>query len=125
MEQLKVPKELNCACIDALIIVSSFNRKFMPTISFVENFSNLKSLRLEHVTLNDDIMSMVSKLSLLEFISLYSCKMANGHLSKIFENCTTLQEIQLLYCNFSDATSIKLPSQLKRFEIENTINHLN
>ena len=121
---LKVPKKLNCACIDALI-VSSFEEKFMPTISFVENFSNLKSLSLEYVILNDDIISMVSKLSLLEFISLYHCKMANGHLPKIFENCTTLQEIQLLYCNFSDETSIKLPSQLKRFKMRIIINHLN
>ena len=78
---LKVPKELNCACIDALI-VSSFEEKFMPTISFVENFSNLKSLSLEYVILNDDIISMLSKLSLLEFISLYHCKMANGHLQR-------------------------------------------
>ena len=117
MESCNVPKELNCTCIDALIIVSFFQRELMPTISFVEKFSNLKSLKLEYIILNSDGISMVSKLSLLEFISLNHCKMVNSHL-KIFENCTTLQEIQLLYCDFSDKTSIKPPSQMKRFEIQ-------
>ena len=115
---LQVPKELNCACIDALIISLSREKFMLTTISFIGEFSNLKSLRLEYTILNNDGISMVSKLSLLEFISLYICEMANGHLLKIFERHTTLKEIQLLWCNFPYATSIKLPSQLKRFEIE-------
>ena len=73
----KVPKKLDHACIDALI-VSSFK----------------------------------------EFISLYKCKMVYGHLSKLLEGHTTLKEIQILKCNFSDTTSIKLPSQMKRFEVQ-------
>ena len=43
--------------------------------------------------------------------------MVNSHLSKLLEGHTTLKEIQMSWCNFSDATSIKLPSQMKRFEI--------
>ena len=110
-----MPKELDYACIDALIVSSP---KFMPTISFNEKFSNLKSLSFNNVTFNDDRISMHSKLSLLEFISLEKCRLTNDHLSKLFEDCTTLKEIQLKNCKISGATFIKLPSQMKRFEIQ-------
>jgi len=112
---LNVPKMLNCACIDALII-SPFKGKFMPTISFVESFSNLKCLTLKFFILDNDRMSIVSKLSLLECIYLYECEMTND-LPKIFENYTTLQEIHIVSCNYSKETPIKLLSQLKRFRI--------
>jgi hypothetical protein len=42
--------------------------------------------------------------------------MTNGHL-KILENCIALQEIQLLWYNYSGAASIELPSYLKRSKI--------
>ena len=89
-----------------------------PNVSFCGEFSNLKFLSLQSVTLNDDQISMVSKLSLLEFIFLHKCKMVNGHLFKLLEGHTTIKEIQLWHCKFSDAISIKFPSQMKRFIIE-------
>ena len=122
-ESFQLPNGLDCASLNALIISFSL-KEIMPNISFLEKFSNLKSLRLKHVIINDDTMSMLSKLPLLKFISLSNCKMTKVHLSKIFEGCTTLEEIQLLYCNYSDVTSIKLPPQLKRFEIKHYMNHL-
>ena len=44
--------------------------------------------------------------------------MTNDHLVKIFEGCISLQEIQLLWCHFSDETPIKPPSQVKRLEMK-------
>ena len=58
-EAFKMPQKVNCASIDTLI-VSFFKEKLMPTISFAENFTNLKSLRLEYVILSDDGTNSVS-----------------------------------------------------------------
>ena len=114
-----LPNGLDCASVNALMIDYYSEKAFsQQNVSFFGKFSNLTSLRFNNTTFNDTEISIVSKLSLLEFISLYECKMGNGHLPKIFEGCTSLQEIQLLRCNFSDETPIKLPSQVKRFEIE-------
>ena len=97
MKCIKLPNGLDYASLNALMIdFYSEEALSQLNVSFFEKFSNLKSLRLNNVTFNDNIISIVSKLPLLEFISLYNCKMANDHLSKIFEDCTTLQEIQLL-----------------------------
>ena len=121
-----LPNGLDCASVNALMIDCYSEEAFsQQNVSFFGKFSNLTSLRFNNTTFNDTEISMVSTLSLLEFISLYECKMGNGHLPKIFEGCTSLQEIQLLWCNFSDKTPIKPPSQVKRFEIEHSINHLN
>jgi hypothetical protein len=114
--ELKVPKNLDCVYINPLIISSYF--ELMRSISNIEKFSNLKSLSLISATLNNDVIVLiVPRLSFLEFISLNTCEMANGH-SKIFENCIALQEIQLIFCKFSDAAPIKLPSQLKGLKID-------
>jgi hypothetical protein len=85
-QDFDVPKELDCMCVNSLTILSSLERDFTSTISFVEKFSNLKSLSFISATFNNDvIVSIVPKLSFLGFISLDHCKMASSHL-KIFEN---------------------------------------
>jgi hypothetical protein len=61
---------------------------------------------------------MLSKLPLLRFISLICCKMTKGHLSEIFDGCTTFEEVQLIACKASDVAPIELSLQLKRFKIE-------
>jgi hypothetical protein len=117
-QELKILKESDYVCTNALIIASSIRDSIKLTTSFVEKFSNLKSLSLISVTFNNDvIVSTVPKLSFLEFISLDDCKMASDHL-KTFENYTALQEIQLKLCKFPLVTLIELPSHLKRFKIE-------
>jgi hypothetical protein len=58
---------------------------------------------------------MLSKLSLLRFISLIVA--TEDYLSKLFESRATLEKIQLTCCRYSDAT-LMLPSQAKRFEME-------
>ena len=60
---------------------------------------------------------MLSKLPLLNFISLLSCDVTEDHLSNIFKECTTLKEFQLSFSSDYDAF-IKLPSRLKGFKIE-------
>ena len=101
--ELKMPKELDYASFNALVIIPRFARSLSQlSVSSLENFSNLRSLRLNSLSFNNDMMSMVSKLSLLEFISLYKCRVANDLLLKIFESCTILQEFRLIFCNYSD-----------------------
>ena len=118
IDVVDLPNGLDCASVNALMIYKYSENEFsQQNVSLFGKFSNLTSLRLNATTFNDAKISIISKLSLLEFISLHKCNMGNGHLPKIFEGCTSLQEIQLLWCNFSDKTLIKPPSQVKRFEI--------
>jgi hypothetical protein len=64
-----VPKELDCACIDALIMnFYSDIALFQSSASFVVNFSNLNLLNLGTLTFYDHIMPMFSTFPLLEFI---------------------------------------------------------
>ena len=63
-------------------------------------------------------MPIFSKLPLLKFISLSNCELTEDHLSKIFEDCTTLEEIQLLHSDSFNVTPIKLPPLLKRLKVE-------
>jgi hypothetical protein len=114
-----LPNGLNCANITALLVELNPEEASQLGISFWEKFSNLKSLRLSCLALNDDIISMISKLSLLELIYLSGCKMTKDHLSKLFESCATL-EIHLLRCQFSHMSLVKLPSLIKRFKIQYT-----
>ena len=117
LKSFKLPDGLNCASLNALIMTYPYETKIELNI-FLENFSNLKSFSLCGITINNDIVSMISKLHLLEFISLYHCKWTNDQLEKILKDCTNLQEILLLQCHYSMEISIKLPPQLKRFEIQ-------
>ena len=119
-EVVNLPNGLDCTSVNALMIDYYFEEALSQrNISFLGKFSNLTSLKLRSFIINDDTVSMVSKLSLLGFIFLYKCSMTNGRLSKLFEGRTTLEEIQLLSCYFSDMTPIKLPSQVKRFKMKN------
>ena len=108
---------LDCANLNALI-VSLHRRKIVPSITFLEKAPNLNSIVIHHAIIDDDTLLMFSKLPSLKFISLNNCKMTKVHLSKIFEGCTTLEEIQLIYCAYYDATLMKFPPKLKKFEIE-------
>ena len=94
-EPFQLPNGLDCASLNALII-ESYWTKNMPNISFLETFTNLKSLILKHVSIDHDEMLTFSKFPLLKFISLNRCKMFKVHLSKIFKVCTALEEIHLI-----------------------------
>jgi len=115
---LQPPNGFDCACLNALIIDFHLEEIYKPHVSLFEKTTNLKSLVLINAIINDDIASMVSKLPLLKFISLNHCTMTKVHPSKIFEGYTILEEIQLLFCTYSDMTHIKLPSQVKRLKME-------
>jgi hypothetical protein len=138
--ELKAPEKLDCVCVNSLIFPSL--REFELNISFVEKFPNLQSLLLNQVILNDNGISTISKLS-LKFICLVNCDMTFNHLVGILKNCITLQEIQLVWCNYLnrdhlqvffdartspkkeiklstclDIIPLNLPSQLKRFNLQ-------
>ena len=121
-EVFNLPNGLDCASIHTLIMdFYSEGTLSQLSVSFFGKFSNLKSLRLNGSTFNDDMISMVSKLSLLGFISLHGCTMANDYLSKLFKGCTNLEEIHLLQCKYSSEIFINLPPQMKIFEVEHYI----
>jgi hypothetical protein len=116
-ESLQFSNELKYESINALILESS--SWLSPTstllnISFLENFSNLKIIKLSKIFIKKNMVSILSKLSLL-IISLNRCEITNNCLSKIFETCTTLEEIELSIN--SNAISIMLPPQVKKFQI--------
>ena len=118
-ESLKLPNGLDCESLNTLIIDINLKETYKLDVPFFERFSNLESLYLRGVTINDDTVSMLSKLPLLKFFSLNINEVTKVYLSKIFEGCTTLEEFQLC-CDydFADMESIKLPPQLKRYEID-------
>jgi hypothetical protein len=120
LKSFKLPDGLDCASLNALMMTYPYETQIEPNI-FLENFSNLKSFSLCDATINDDIVSMISKLHLLEFISLYDCKWTKDQLEKILKDCTNLQEILLLQCDCPDAVSMKLPPQLKRFKTQHSL----
>jgi len=63
---------------------------------FFKKFPNLKSILLNRVTLNNNIMLMLSKFPLLESLFLYDCCFwSHIPLSTIFDYCTTLKEFHM------------------------------
>jgi hypothetical protein len=115
-ESVQVPNELKCESINALVVESPSKTSFTSlSISFLKKFPNLKILRLVGIIINKNIVSVISKISLLKVISLNHCAIPSYHLSKIFETCTTLEEIELIYNH--GVTSIMFPSQVKRLHI--------
>jgi hypothetical protein len=104
------PNGLKCESINALLLKSFLN------ISFLGNFPNLKIVSLSSVNISENIVLILSKLSLLKTISLKHCAITEGRLSKIFENCTTLKEIKLLRSGYGRATMF--PPQVRIFCVE-------
>jgi hypothetical protein len=79
-------------------------------VSFFGKISNLNLLKCKGVAFSNSIMSVVSKLSLTGVITLKNCKVTKDHLSNLFEDCITLEEIQLLSRNVFGMTPIKFLS---------------
>jgi hypothetical protein len=118
-ESFELPKGVDYKSLDTLLIFFGLG-KIMTSISF-EKLSNLRLFGLNNVTINDDIVSMLSNLPLLKIISLFKCTMTQVHLSNIFKSCANLENFELSL-NSSDVTSIEPPPQLKRFIIRNNEN---
>jgi hypothetical protein len=117
-EILNLPNGVNGTCVNDLIIASSLEG-CKPLISFGK-FANLKTLGLENISLNNDMRLMFSKLNLLEFISLYDCDLSNSNILDMFEDCISLEELQIMRCKYSDKgiLAIILPPKLKSFKIQ-------
>jgi hypothetical protein len=116
----QLPTGLDYVNLNALVMEFPCRENSMPSISF-EGLKNLKSLSLFSANFSGDMMLMLSKLPLLEFISLSYCTMAEGDFTKIFELFTKLEEIQLLFCATPDFVNpVKFPPQLKRLKIKDT-----
>jgi hypothetical protein len=114
---LQFPSKLKCENINALML--NFFPRVSSTslsISFLEKFPNLKMLWLSNVIINENIVSALSTLSLLNIITLDQCEITDDYLSKIFESCTTLEEIELHYIFFK--MPIMFPPQVKRLRME-------
>jgi hypothetical protein len=87
----------------------------MANVPF-ENFSNLNTLKLVGVAIDDDTFSVLSKLP-LKYISLHVCKIIKDHLLKLLEYWISLEEIELLSCTFNPVL-LQLPPYLKRFKLD-------
>ena len=121
----KMVNGLDCASLNALIMEFPFSKELVEPNLSCEKFSNLKSLQLKYGAFDDGIVSMLAKIPSLEFISLYCCSITRDCISKIFKDCTTLQEIHLVYSGSSfDSIPIKLSPQLKRFKITGDLKNL-
>jgi hypothetical protein len=94
------------------------NKSRQLDVDFFAKFSNLKLLSLYNATLSDYMISKISGLHLLEFISLYKCNVVFDRcLTNIFENFINLKEVQILFCPVFDVPSIELPPSLKSFKM--------
>jgi len=118
--ELNLPKGLKCANLNALMMCSSYNSSvFESNLPFIEQFSNLKSLMLCCFTFNDNVLSMLSKFPLLEFLCLNLCAIPKRNdVSKIFKYCTALKEIWLINNIYYDDAPLELHPQLERFKVQ-------
>jgi len=112
-EPFTLPKNLNYAAIDDITLQFLDDKGITPSISFLEKFPNLKSLRLENATFNDALLLTISERS-LHSLSLNACTMAD-YVPKMVETCITIKDFQLLYCNYNRKTITKLHPQCERF----------
>jgi hypothetical protein len=114
-EKLQFSDELNCESINALLLeFSSPASSTLLTTSFWEKFSNLNIVRFSRIVIDENIVTVFSKLSFLKVISLSYCEIADNCDSKIFEACTAIEEIELLFNLY--AISLALPeSHIEKF----------
>jgi hypothetical protein len=112
------PIELKCESINAFIFESTiWASSTLLSLSFLRRISNLKILRLITIFISENTVSVLSEFPLLKVISLDHCEITYDHLSKIFETCTTLEEIELYFSIPQDVMSIMFPPQMKRLHI--------
>jgi hypothetical protein len=117
----KYPMGMDETSLSAFILdLDRHKESHQPNVDLFAKFSNLKLLSLHNAILTNDMILAISKLRLLEFISLYNCRIFSGHLTNAFKNLTNLQEVQILFCIDFDfvASSIELPPLLKSFEMQ-------
>jgi hypothetical protein len=72
-ESFELPDGLDCKSLDTLLIFFDLGKIMPSSISFFEKFSNLRSFRLNNATINNNIVSILSKLPSLKAIYLYKC----------------------------------------------------
>jgi hypothetical protein len=70
-----------------------------PSVSFLENFSNLESVWFLQAEFNDSMLIMISKLILLRSLR-HKCEMGN-YLSEIAKTCT-IKDFDLSECIHTD-----------------------
>jgi hypothetical protein len=114
---LQLPNELKYEDINALILNIPSKTHISTNPSFLEKFSNLKILSLIHVDINESIISIIPKVSLLKIISLNCYSITDYHFSKIFETCTALKEIEL-WGVFHMKSIMFFPPQVERLSID-------
>jgi hypothetical protein len=85
-----------CASFHTLVINFSTNRNFRPDDSFWKKLPNVKSILLNRVDMDSEILLMLSKLPLLESLFLYHCRFWAPHsISTLFDYCPTLKEFHM------------------------------
>jgi hypothetical protein len=84
-KMLNLPNTLDCASIHTSRM-DFYSKEALPQLNLSSSvkFYNLNSLRFNNTTFNNNEISILSKFSLLEFISL-KAKCPNGYLPNIFK----------------------------------------
>jgi len=119
--EFESPDKKTCEKLHTLVLKFTIHANFEPDDSFSKKFSNLNSLLFNRVSINNEILSMLSKFPLLKFLSLYNCHVwSSDSLSKIFDYCTTLKELYITKDDSSDVSiDLIIPRQLKIIDVTN------
>jgi hypothetical protein len=117
----KSPDKKICEKLHTLVLKFTIHAEFEPDDSFSKKFSNLNSILFNYVGMNNEILSMLPKFPLLEFLSLYNCYVwSHEPLSTTFESCTTLKELHITKDNSrSMFIDLIIPRQLEILDLTN------
>jgi len=115
-QELKLPNDLDCARVHA-ILIRFFPGEILNSSIYFPKFANLKTLVLENVPLDNYMAPIFSSLTSVKFIILYECNLTRSGLSAMFTECTTLIALLLIRCTHSDDTTLKPPTQLELLKI--------
>jgi len=108
-----------CARLDILVLNFNLSASatFVPDDSFSKKFPYLKAILLKGLIMNDEILQMLSKLRVLEFLFLHNCHLGeSSFLSKLFDNCTTLKEFHIINDHSTEQIYLHIPEQLQILE---------
>jgi len=112
------PDDETCASLETLQIKFTNYRNFRPDDSFWKKFPNLKTILLNRVSMNNEIMLMLSNFPLLESLFVYDCHFRSpDFLSTIFDYCAALKEFHMIVVSLM-SIYLTIPRQLEVFDLK-------
>jgi len=87
------------------------------SLFFFQKFENLESILHKGIDFKFDVTLIFSKLP-LRFISFNQCDLEACDALTMFDNCTTIQHLQLISCKCPKNTKLRLSENLNMFEMK-------